>query len=153
MFKILWQNPWRSPARFFFLLMALVSLLVMRPFWVRLLHPSASPAALLFLLPTFAFLYVALADWLNQTVVESDGNSLRVRRFPLPWPGGRHLPLAQLREFKRTQQVRLASGKTVTSYSVVAVLKDDREVSLVPRLSKPTAEALLANLRNSRLAR
>jgi len=105
------------------------SWLIFRQPWIAYLQRGEFHADLLMPHPwiAIAFAYTALAQLLNRTRIRVDRERLLVRVGPLPWFGGREIPVSEirsiaLREYRSSRQkrsvavkveTRLASGKWV----------------------------------------
>lgn len=55
--------------------------------------------------------YRVLAGYLNRTLVECDGRTLRVAHGPLPWRGNRRIPLARISRLQYETADEASSGK------------------------------------------
>ena len=86
--------------------------------------------------------YYTLAGFLNRTVIEVGGGSLRIRHAPLPWPGQCDLLTSEVKQLYC--QERVTHGKHGTphySYHLHAVTERGRKVKLLSNL-KDVDEAL-----------
>jgi hypothetical protein len=73
--------------------------------------------------------YQALAGLLNSTRIEIANGRLKTEHGPLPWPGRRNLPCADIKQFFVNVK---ASQKHGERYSLWAVLSDGRKIAVLP---------------------
>ena len=76
--------------------------------------------------------YVAVAFWLNRTLVDVGNGEISVTHVPLPFPGNRRLQVTDLRQLFCVERVRRKGNVT---YDVMARLASDREVTVISGLS------------------
>jgi hypothetical protein len=94
--------------------------------WIAIVFPIGHVAVGL-VLP-----YVALAFWMNRTVVSVTGGDIRVAHRPVPFPGNRRIQATDLRQlFCVTRRGR----RDTASYALMARLASGREVTLISGLS------------------
>jgi hypothetical protein len=78
-------------------------------------------------------LYGLVAMIVNHLVLELTPTALRLRRGPLPWPGGRIHPLELVSHLDSRVH---SSGKGSATWSLDAILRDGRRVTLVADTSR-----------------
>jgi hypothetical protein len=79
--------------------------------------------------------YAAAAGFVNSTTILVERGHLSVRHSPLPWKGNREIPATSLEQLYCQEHVtRSRNGGTTVRYSVQAVGKDGRKVTLVSGL-------------------
>ena len=83
--------------------------------------------------------YFTLAGFVNRTVIDVNGQALRIRHGPLPWFGNRTIPsdsLDQLYVIRRAHSARQTHG-TQFSYDVRAVNKRGEQLKVLEHLAEP----------------
>lgn len=82
--------------------------------------------------------YYTICGFVNRTAIAVSSGSLAVRHGPLPWPGGRDLSTADLKQLYCQQRIRRGQrGSTWISYDLNALLSDGKKVKLVSGLDEP----------------
>jgi len=76
--------------------------------------------------------YIALAFYLNYTVIEVGEGTLKVRHRPIPFPGKRTISARDVRQLFCVERTGRKGGVT---YDVMAQLVSGRETKLVPGFS------------------
>ncbi len=81
--------------------------------------------------------YYVVAGLLNDTVIAQDGDTLTVQHGPVPWPGGRSIPLHDIDQLyverssiqinKRPRWNLCAMGKDGVGQTLVQLLRSERE--------------------------
>ncbi len=150
--KTVLSIAWQSPVRYLFLTVSLSMMWLLRHSLVQAVTGKLGSSPWELLLIPFGLVavgagYAALAISLNTTYVESDGQRLRVRHSPCPWPGGRTLTLAQLKELRMATRVTSSDTRQNVRYSLQAEMKDGRKVDLFAVSSKSRAQELLRTLK------
>jgi hypothetical protein len=84
----------------------------------------------------------------NSTRIAVEGGILTVRHGPLPWPGNRSLPVADLQQLFCEEVV---GSKGSRSYRLNAVLKTGKKLRLVTALKEPDQALYLEQLLETRL--
>lgn len=81
-------------------------------------------------------LYSGLAGLFNTTRVIVGGGRVQVQHGPLPWWGARDLEAGQIKQFYTKESVSVSKGgnRSVT-YNVLAILRDNRQISFVTGLT------------------
>ncbi len=99
------------------------------------------------MLPLVAFgaalAYFSAAGLVNRTRVGVADGALDVRHGPLPWPGNRRIPLGELDEVYVERRSVTRRERAPVMYAVLALLKDERRVTLFGGL-RDSAEAAQA---------
>jgi hypothetical protein len=93
--------------------------------------------------------YVALAFWMNSTLIEVESGELRCRHQPLPFPGSRTLRVAEIQQFFC---VHRAGRKGASAFDVMVRLAGDRETKLVGGLQTEREARFIEERLESRLA-
>jgi hypothetical protein len=76
--------------------------------------------------------YRTLCGYLNRTFIVADGDTFRLWHAPLPWPGRRELPAADLEQIYCEERVsRSNNNNSSVSYDLSAALKDGRKLRLL----------------------
>lgn len=79
--------------------------------------------------------WYTLAGLINRTRLEVAQGTLRIRHFPLFWPGQRTLPVDRISQFFVQQRVHRNKGSVSYTYDLNAVLRPDgRSLKLLGRL-------------------
>jgi len=76
--------------------------------------------------------YVAVAFWVNSTLVEVKGAEITVTHRPLPFPGNRRVQVMDVRQLFCVERARQKGSPT---YAVMARLASGKEVTLISGLS------------------
>ena len=91
---------------------------------------------------TTVLLYLDAALFLNRTVVDITAQGLARRRGPIPWPGSRVIPRAEISAFQAALEVHQSdegAQRVSYTYGVVARCTDGRKLELVSGLDSPAA--------------
>lgn len=82
--------------------------------------------------------WYTLAGLLNRTRIEVEQGTLRIRHFPLPWPGNRELSVGDLSQLFCDESVHRNKNSTTYTYNLNAMLRSGgRKLKLIGRLEKP----------------
>jgi hypothetical protein len=92
--------------------------------------------------------YVALAFFLNHTLIEVGEGTLKVRHRPLPFPGNRTISATDIRQLFCVERT---TRKGAVTYDVMAQLASGREKKLVPGLPGDREARFLEQRIESRL--
>lgn len=84
--------------------------------------------------------YLTIASFFNKTWFTVADGALSIRHGPVPWLGGRRLPVDAVRQLYCERSSRNATEDKDPSCTLSAVLRDGRKLELVKRL--PPAHAL-----------
>jgi hypothetical protein len=75
--------------------------------------------------------YGTLCGFVNTTTVRIDGNRMRVRHRPLPWPGNIDYPLTRVRQLYCQQSITRRRSGTYRNYHLVALMDDGRRRKVI----------------------
>jgi hypothetical protein len=108
------------------------------PAWI--VHVMLAP----FLVAGIYLAYATIARFVNRTRIHLAPGALVIRHGPLPWPGNRTIPVADVRQLccKQTAN-RDYTGDTWVTHTLVATLDDGREIELLSRIGSPAAARFL----------
>lgn len=81
--------------------------------------------------------YAAAAGFLNRTKVTLNTAELRIKHYPLPWPGSRVLARQDLDQLFCEEKMNRSRNGSSYSYDVSAVLTGGDRLKLVSGLDKP----------------
>jgi len=81
--------------------------------------------------------WFALASLINRTRIEVERGVLRIRHFPLPWPGNRDVQASELAQLFCDESVHRGKNSTTYTYNLHAMLRGGRRLKLIGRLEKP----------------
>ena len=87
--------------------------------WIMVLFPICHVAV------GVGLTYTVLCGYLNKTEIQVNRNQLRVRHYPLPWPGQLSLPT---HDVEQLFSVEIRGNKGARSYQVCALLRGGRKV-------------------------
>lgn len=79
------------------------------------------------------FTYYVIAGWFNRTHILVSRGEIAVGHGPIPWPGSKLLPAADIKQVWASEQGSRSSDGPVT-YQVAAVTRGGRNVKLVTGL-------------------
>jgi hypothetical protein len=142
--RISWS--WWSPV-FLFLVLFCIAWDGFLIFWYQMAFGMNAPwifkvFPLIHLAVGVGLTYFTIAGFLNRTTIEVAGDVLTVRHGPLPWPGNRTVPVADVEQFYCQEKTHVGrhsgphySHPTVSwTYQVCAVLKDGHKVTVLSGL-------------------
>ncbi len=125
---------WRSLKYWFFAVFSVfwMGFLVM---WYGMALLSGAPLVfLLFPLIHLAvgvgLVYVTAAGFLNRTHLRVADGVLTVTHGPVPWPGNRSIPLAELEQLYTEEKVARGKNGVTVTYDLKGVLRNGRRVSI-----------------------
>lgn len=96
--------------------------------------------------------WYTLAGLLNRTRIEVEQGTLRIRHFPLPWPGNREIPVGDLSQLFCDESVHRNKNSTTYTYNLHAMLRSGgRKLKLIGRLEKPELALFLEQKLESHL--
>jgi hypothetical protein len=76
---------------------------------------------------------------LNSTIIQLTPSQLSIRHRPLPWPGGRSLPVSGLEQLYCKKMAGEPHDELPASYSLLAILNDGHEIELLSGIESPEA--------------
>ena len=146
---------WFGPLAFFLLFFSAVWNGVVGAFVVGIVEGHIPKPVLAFLslhlAAGVAVAYFTLCLFLNRTRVEIDGDRLRVRHGPLPWPGNRDLGTSELKQLWSRERVTRGKNGTSVTYEVHAALSSGGVVRLLSGLDSPEQALYVEQQLESRL--
>lgn len=92
--------------------------------WIMILFPILHVTAGLWLI------YFTLSLFFNSTRISAEGAILRIRHYPLPWPGNHVLDSKRIAQLFCMEIINRRKGNTVYSYEVWAALTDADSMKL-----------------------
>jgi len=81
--------------------------------------------------------YATLAGFLNRTKISLNSAELRIRHYPLPWPGNRLLQRQELDQLFCEEKLSSSRNSVSYTYSLSAVLTGGKRVKLISGLDNP----------------
>lgn len=81
--------------------------------------------------------YMTLAGFLNRTRVSVNPAELRIKHYPLPWPGNRVVQRTELEQLFCKERLSSSKNGVHYVYELQAVLNGGRRETLVSGLDKP----------------
>jgi DNA-directed RNA polymerase subunit RPC12/RpoP len=81
--------------------------------------------------------YYTLAGFLNSSFIELSKGTLLIDHSPLPWPGNRRIPVADLEQLYTKEVSRRTKNGSSTSYTVSAVIKGGKKIDLLTGMPDP----------------
>jgi hypothetical protein len=134
-------HRWFSPKAFFFVFFSLFWNGIVSVFVTAIVSGQLPLPVLAFLSLHIAvglgMAYFTLCMFVNRTVVEIDGDRLRVQHRPLPWPGARDLPVADLAQLFCREKVTHGKNGTSVTYELHASLRSGGVIKLLSGLDVP----------------
>jgi DNA-directed RNA polymerase subunit RPC12/RpoP len=129
---------WFTPAIIFMTLFAVVwdGFLL---FWYGAVVSAGAPTLfvlfpLLHVAVGLGITYYVLCGYVNSTYIELSRGQLIIEHYPLPWPGNRRIPVAELDQLYTKEVIKRSKNGASTSYSVCVVDKSGRKIDLVTGL-------------------
>lgn len=108
-------------------------------FWYAMAAKSGGPVVM-FVFPLLhvavglGLTYVVLAGFFNQTDIRLNGREIRVRHYPLPWPGNRVIEVGRLAQVFCEEKYSQTRHGSSTTYNVSLVFTDDTRLSMITGL-------------------
>jgi DNA-directed RNA polymerase subunit RPC12/RpoP len=90
-----------------------------------------------------ALTYSTLAGFVNTSYIDLTRESIRIQHAPLPYPGSKILPAADLRQLYTQQISRRTKNGVSISYTLSAVTRDGQKVDLLKDLDSPEASLFI----------
>lgn len=81
--------------------------------------------------------YTTIAGFLNRTRVSVNPAELRIKHYPLPWPGNRTVPRQELEQLFCSEKLSNSKNGVHYTYGLYAVLAGGRREKLVTGLDSP----------------
>jgi len=81
--------------------------------------------------------YTTIAGFLNRTRITMNMGELRIKHFPLPWPGNRTIARLEIDQLFCEEKMSSSRNSTSYSYNLSAVMTGGRRVKLVSGLENP----------------
>lgn len=81
--------------------------------------------------------YTALAGFYNKTIITVGPGSLSIRHAPIPWPGNRMVPAADLVQLYSEQRVTRSNNGTRVLYQLSAISAQNKKIKLLSGLNAP----------------
>jgi hypothetical protein len=82
-------------------------------------------------------IYYTLAGLVNRTEVRVESGRLSVEHYPLPWPGGKQVQAAAIKQIYCTERVNNTKNGVRYRYEVHAVMGDSAKEKLLDGLNDP----------------
>lgn len=137
-FVIVWD--WKTPAMWFLVLFCIFwdGFLL---FWYSMAFGTDSPLIvkifpLIHVAVGLGLTYFVVCMFVNRTFVGVAGGNLTVTHTPLPWPGNRVMPAADIEQLYCFERVHRGKNGTSITYEVNAVDRGGRKVKLVGGLQE-----------------
>lgn len=83
--------------------------------------------------------YSTLAGFVNTSTITLNRQEIRVEHAPLPYPGNKTIPAADVRQVYTQEILRQTKNGTSTSYNLSAVTRDGEKLDLLKGLDSPEA--------------
>jgi predicted Zn finger-like uncharacterized protein len=99
--------------------------------WIFILFPIIHVAV------GVSLTYATICTFVNKTFVRVRDGVLEVRHAPLPWKGNRVLPVDAVEQLYCQQHESRNRNSTTFTYSLNAMMKDGRKLSLLTGLPEP----------------
>jgi hypothetical protein len=112
---------------------------------VGLLFPILHAAA------GFYLTYGAIAGLFNRTVIAASKDKLSIRHGPIPWPGNRDIPTADLKQLFCEEVITRGKNGPSATYHLAAMLDDGKKIRLIKSLPEPDQALYLEQALESRL--
>jgi predicted Zn finger-like uncharacterized protein len=137
------------------------ALLLFLVFWNGVLFQfffGARDAPLLFRL--FPLIHLAAGIWVaywaiallfNRTTITVTDDAISVRHAPIPWPGNRVVPAAEVTQLFTAEKVSRGRNGETRSYALLAVMRDGERREIVKGLPEPTQALFLEQRIEERL--
>lgn len=81
--------------------------------------------------------YRTLATFFNTTTITVTDDELTIRHRPVPWPGNKRVPAAELAQLFTEEQISEGKNGVYRSHHLSAVMKDGRKQRLLTNLPEP----------------
>ena len=81
--------------------------------------------------------YITIAGFLNRTKITLNTAEMRIRHYPMPWPGNRILPRQELEQLFCEEKLNSGRNGVSYSYSLSAVMSGGKKLKLISGLDKP----------------
>ncbi len=113
-------------------------------FWYGAAFSMRGPA-IMFLFPLIhltvgaVLTYTTLAGFVNTSYITLNRQEVSVRHAPLPYPGNKAIPAADVRQLYTQEIVRQTKNGATTSYNLSAVTRDGEKLDLLKGLDSPEA--------------
>lgn len=129
---------WLGPEAFFLLFFAVFWNGIVGVFVVSIMAAGSWLGLMplsLHLLAGLAVGYAAMTMFLNSTVITIGYDAIRVEHGPLPVPGRRMVPRAEIRQLYSDERISHSKNGQTVRYGVKVLLKNEREIDLIDGLA------------------
>lgn len=136
--SIIIRRRWFTPLVFFLVFFATIwnGFMV---FWMAMAFSQGASMMAAFgsihALVGVGLIYFCTASFINKTDVSVDPNHVKVRHYPVPWPGKKQIPVYQIKQLFNKEHVSRNKNGVRVSYAVYVVTEDGREQKLVSGLT------------------
>ncbi len=79
-------------------------------------------------------IYAVLCGFCNRTVIRVSGGELSVRHGPIPYPGNRQIPTADIKQLYCTETIHRGKRSSRTTYNVMVKVREGDKLTLLSGL-------------------